>query len=164
MTDKKPLDKAMDDIQKNRDFASLHLDNQAAKVRAIDNVIKHHENKIAALEKTKQDELTKMMELMELGVVLTHTLQDGYTITYDNKRKTIIRDVKEFLIWMKHNCETSEVLQFFETAIKAANVKKFVEKKCDEQRANGIMNPEVGGIDIGELTYRRLTTLIKEKK
>jgi hypothetical protein len=161
---KKPLDQAMDDIEKNRAYAALFLNKQAIKVRSVDKRIEAIEKQKAVLEAEKQVELTKMMEYMELGVVLTHTLEaDGYTISYDHRRRMDIRSVGEFLRWLKANCETSEVLKFFEGAIKADNLKKFCNKKCDEQRANGIMEPKIDGIDLHEINYKRLTTFYKEK-
>lgn len=161
---RKPLDIILDQIDKDRAFAQLHLDKQAIIVRAVDKKIEALENQVKRLEIEKQKELDKMREYMELGVVLTHKLSDGYTITYDNKRKMKIRSVSEFLRWMKANCQTSEVLSFFDDALKQANVKKFVEKKCDEQRANGIQDPKVDGIDLAEITFTRLTTFYKEKE
>ncbi len=161
---KKPLDIAMDEIEKNREFAKVHLDKQAILVRAIDRKIEGLEAQLKRLEQEKQKELSKMEEYMELGVVLTHTLPDGYTVSYDHKRKIKINSVSEFLRWLKAHCKTSEVLSFFDDAIKSAAIKKFVEKKCDEQRAEGILEPKVDGIEIGEITFRRLTTFYKEKE
>lgn len=161
---KKPLDIAMDEIEKNRAYAKTFLDKQAITVRAIDRSIEGLERQLKKLEADKQKELDKMQEYMELGVVLTHTLSDGYTISYDHKRKMKINSVSEFLRWLKAHCKTSEVLSFFDDAIKSASIKKFVEKKCDEQRAEGILDPKVDGIEIGEITFRRLTTFYKEKE
>jgi hypothetical protein len=160
---KKPLDIAMEDIEKNRAFAKTFLDKQAIIVRSVDKKIEALEKQLKRLEEEKQRELTKMEEYMELGVVLTHTLPDGFTVTYDHKRKMEIRNVGEFLRWLKAHCKTSEVLTFFDGAIKATAIKKFVEKKCDEQRAEGILEPKVDGVDIKEITFRRLTTFYKEK-
>ena len=161
---KKPLDAALEEIEKNREFAKIHLDKQAIIVRAIDRKLEALEEQKKRLEKEKQKELEKMQDYLELGLVLTHTLSDGYTITYDTKRKTGIVSVAEFLRWLKAHCSTSEVLHFFDDALKAAAIKKFVEKKCDEQRANGVLDPKIDGIDIGEITFRRLTTFTKEKE
>lgn len=161
---KKPLDQAMEDIEKNREFAKIHLDKQAITVRAVDRKIEALEKQLKRLEQEKQKELEKMMEYLELGVVLKHTLPDGYTVTYDHKRKVKINSVSEFLRWMKAHCKTSEVLTFFDDSLKAASIKKFVEKKCDEQRAEGVLDPKVDGIEIGEITFRRLTTFYKEKE
>lgn len=160
----KPLDAALEQIEKDKALAKVHLDRQAIFVRAIDKKIAALEAQLKVLEAEKQAELMRMEDYMELALVNVHSLSDGYTVSYDHKRKVEIRNVGEFLRWLKAHCSTSEVLSFFDGAIKATSIKKFVEKKCDEQRSQGILDPKVDGIDIGDITFRRLTTFYKEKE
>lgn len=161
---KKPFDEFCEKLDKDMAYADIHLDNAARKVEKIDNQIEIYEMYIKREEKKKQVELSKFRDVLELAVKNDHTLPNGYRITYDNKRKIEIQNVGDFLRWMKNNCETSEVLEFFTDALKSTSIKKFVERKCDEQRANGIMEPKIDGIDLGQITFTRLTTFPKGKK
>lgn len=160
----KDLDEAFNFIEKDRALAKVHLDKQAIIVRALDRKIEALEAQKERLEKEKQAELSKMEAYMELAVINTHALPDGYTVTYDHKRKLEVKDAGEFLRWLKSHCTPSEVLSFFEGAIKSASLKKFVEKKHDEARSNGIMDLKIDGLNIGEITFRRLTTFTKGKE
>ena len=53
---KKPLDAALEEIEKNREFAKIHLDKQAIIVRAIDRKLEALEEQKKRLEKEKQKE------------------------------------------------------------------------------------------------------------
>lgn len=151
-------------MKKAEDEARPYLDRQARIIMALDKRLNNLEVFKKNIEEEKQKELEKMQDLMEAVPTIIHSLPNGYTVAYDHKRKMEVDNMASFLRWLKTNCEPHEVLSFFQDAIKSANLKKFVEKKCDEQRQAGVMEPKIDGIDIKEITFRRLTTFFKGDK
>lgn len=161
---KTDLDLAIENMEKDRKLAGVHLDRQARVVQAIDRRMERLESQLEALEKEKQAELVKMLDFFDLAVVNHHSLPDGYTVSVDNKREIQIDDPAKFLKWMKENCEPQEVLEFFKDALKSTKLKSFITKQCNKQAVKGEIEPNVGGITIGDITFRRLTTHHQEKK
>lgn len=158
------LDFAMKEIKEREIKSAPFLNKQAYKIEKIDKTIKYYEDKIKALEKSKQDELEVMQELFDTAVTTCHRLPNGYTVAISFSRKMKIENVQEFLLWLKQNCTPKEVLDFFDGALKSTAIKKFVEKQCDKQRIDGEIDPKVSGIDIGDINFRRLTTYYKGDK
>lgn len=159
----KKVDAILKDQEKKKKEALPFLNSQAIAIRKIDDHITYYENKIKQLEESKQKELEKMNELFDAAVISYHIV-GNYKISSSLSRKMNIKDVPAFLLWLKKNCEPKEVLEFFTDAIKSTHLKRFVEKQADKQREKGIMNPTVDGIDLGDITYRRLTTQYMEEK
>lgn len=167
----KPLDKFFKEYEKEeleRD-AKLnnmkpHLDKQLTHIQSIDNKIGWYEEKAKDLEADKQNALRKMDDLMEMAMVQRHELKNGYTVLPVNKRKVTIESIDKFMIWLKKNKEPQDVFNFLKDAIKLTRLKKFCDVEANQQRMNGILKPEIDGIDFGEVTYRRLTTKIKKEK
>lgn len=151
-------------MAKAKSDALPHLDKQANFILSLDKRLDNLELLKKKLEAEKQESLKAMEDLMEAVPVLIHSLPNGYTIAYDHKRKMQIDNMTSFLRWLKAHCQPHEVLSFFDGALKSASIKAFVEKKCDEQRCEGILDPKIDGIDLQEITFRRLTTFYKVKK
>ena len=143
-----------------------YLDAEVKKVQQIDNQIRWFKKKLEDLEYEKQQQLRKTMELFDTTMVSSHSLKNGYTVLVDDRYAINILDTGEFLKWLKVNCQTSEVLEFFSNSLKVASLKKFCSKKINEMRANGALGDEVaiGGIEILEKDFRRLTTKTIEPK
>lgn len=133
-----------------------YLDKQLKKVQSCDLVIKKY-------EENKKNELAKMGELLDLAVVSTHSLANGYTVKPANKMKMHVKDIGEFMKWLKNNKTPSVVFEFFKDAMKITALKKFCENEFNDQRVDGNLEPKIDGIEFGELTYTRLTTYTKEK-
>ncbi len=161
----KLLDKHLDDahtavLQRDIELkkAKPHLDRQLGTVRYLDKQIKK-------FEEMKQEEINRMEDLMELAVVSKHTLKDGFFIKPANTRKVYLKDIGKFLKWLKANRNPYEILAFFKDAFKITAVKNFCDDEANAQRLKGIMEPKIDGIELGGITYNRLTTgYPKEKK
>lgn len=151
------LDKVLKEKENNLKKWTPELNKQAHVIKRLDDTIEYHEKKIKLLEEQKKDELEKMQELFDSAVINSHTVGD-YKIYASLSRKMDIADVPAFLKWLKLNCTPDEVIEFFTDALKATNLKRFVERQADKQRLKGEMNPIIDGIDLGDITYRRLTT------
>ncbi len=161
---KKPFDIACEDAEK---FANERLAEQKRLAPFLNRnlfQIYNIDNKIKELEKVKQEKLEKLGELMDLAMVNTHSLKNGFTVKPDNKRKVIVKDIAKFMAWLKVNKKPQEVFDFFKDAMKISALKSFCEKEANDQRIKGIMNPEIDGVEFGEITYRRLTTYMKKEK
>jgi len=141
------------------------LDKQLKEVEKIDNKIKWFENKIKEEEERKEKELRKMNDLLELAVKSTHKLSNGYTVKPDDKREFTVEDIGSFLKWLKANKSPIEVMEFLKTSMKKTALRSFCNEEANKQRIEGIIEPKIDGIILGQVTYRRLTTCIsKEKK
>ena len=135
-----------------------YLDKQLSKVEIIDNKIIQAEKVIDLLEKERQAELLKMNDLLDLAMKDSHSLSNGYKVIPDNRRKVKIINIIDFMKWLKDNKSTKEVLEFFSEAMKVTKLKTFCEKEANHQRMEGILEPSVGGVEFGDITFRRLTT------
>lgn len=141
------------------------LDHKLKEIQKIDNKLNWYQEKIKEIEKEKQKELDKMNDLLETAMVDTHKLSNGFGVKPDNKRKVEITNISDFLKWLKQNKTSSEVLSFFDDAIKLTKLKSFCEKESNEQRLKGIIQPKIDGVEFGDITFLRLTTFTsKEKK
>lgn len=164
---KKPLDWAMEKIMEQDMEAKKYkpyLDKALRDVKLVDDKIDWYQRQIDEQEKIKQAKLNKISELFDLAMVSKHELPNGYTVKTDNRYKLEVQDVGAFLKWLKTNCEPQQVLEFFKDAIKVTKLKSFAEKQINEMRINGELSPEIDGLKIYDVTFRRLTTLTKEKK
>lgn len=165
MNRKEAIDKAVKDIEDQELEAQKYeqiLNRDAWAILRIDRNINYHEEKIKDLEKTKQDKIKLFNDKLELAVLSKWELDNGYTIKPDNRYNIEVEDTEAFLKWLKSNCKPEEVLEFFKDALKKSNLKRFAEKKINEQRLEGVMNPEIDGLYIKDLAYRRLTTTYKK--
>lgn len=161
------LDIAMEKVIRQMAASKEHqkiLDNELRKVERIDKKIEWYKDKIAELEDQKQKELSRFGELLDLAMKSTHMLKNGYFIKPDDRRKVEVKDVPKFLKWLKENKEPQVVLEFFNDALKITNLKAFVDREANHQRVNGVVNPSVDGVDIGEITYRRFKTGYKKRR
>ncbi len=140
------------------------LDKQLQVVQKIDNKIKWYENRIKDIEIEKQRELSKMGDLLELSMTQTHSLSNGFTVKPDHKRKLEVKNMGEFLKWLKKTKEPQAVIRFLIKAIGVTALKSFCNKEANEQRINGELEPKIDGIEFGVISYRRLTTVRKEQK
>jgi len=140
------------------------LDKQLWVVQKIDGKITWFENKLKELEEEKQLELRKMGDLLELAMKQTHELKNGYTVKPDNKRKLEVKNLGDFLKWLKINREPQDVFSFLEESIKKTSLTRFCNKEANNQRTNGELEPKIDGIKFGVVTYRRLTTENKKEK
>ena len=162
---KKPLDLALETLKENaakKGEMKPYLDTQLKAVQKLDNKIAWFENKIKEIEEDKQKELRKMNDLLELAVTTSHTLDNGYYVKPDNKRKVEVIDIGKFMKWLKTHKTSTEVFDFFKDAMKISKLKSFCDKEANAQRMNGELKPSIDGIDFGEITYRRLTTGVKK--
>jgi len=141
-----------------------YLDKQLWAIQKTDNKIKWFENKIKELEEEKQLQLKKMGEYLDLAMQSSHSLKNGFTVMPDNKRKVEVTNTADFLKWLKANRKPQEVMSFFEGALKLSNLKSFCNKEANLQTEKGTIEPKIDGVEFGEITYRRLTTCVKEKK
>jgi len=171
MRDKTPFDIACENVEEDMlkkaaetKRMAPYLNEQLKKVQKVDKSIEWYENKIGELNKQKQNELAKMDDLLDLAMVSSHSLKNGYTVKPANSMKIKVVSTQKFLGWLKKNRTPLDVLLFFEGALKLANLKRFCEKEYNEQRLKGNMEPKVDGIEYGDITYRRLTTGIKKEK
>lgn len=163
----KPIDKAFREIleqDKQTGEMAPHLDLQLSKVEKIDAKIHWFNGKIKELEVEKQRELLKMDDLLDAAMTSKWELKNGYCVKPDNRHQIEIQDSGEFLKWLKENKEPQVILKFFKDALKVTNLKKFCDYEANMQRVKGIMKPSIGGVNIGEVTYRRLTTEYKKGK
>lgn len=167
----KNLDEAMAKCEKimieqaaERNRLKPYLDAQLRVIQKFDKKIEWFEHKIKEIEKEKEKEINKIQDLLELAGTVKHELDDGYQIKPDNRREIVIKDIKKFMLWLKQNKTSSEVLDFFESALKATAVKRFCEKEHDKQRLNGIMSPAIDGVIMGDMTFRQLKTSYKNNK
>lgn len=135
-------------------MSSKHLDEALKTIERMDIRIKESEEQ-------KQKALNAYAELLDLAVVSSHTLKNGFTAKPDNRHKVFVKDKKAFMKWLKNNKSPDEVIDFICDSIGVTKLKRFCEKEFNDQRDKGNMVPEIDGIVFGDLTYRRLTTLYK---
>ena len=156
----KTLEKIQKEMQERKDELEKmrpHLDRHLKNLQMLD-------EGITSLEEKKQKALLKMSEILDLAMVTTHSLTNGYTVKPSNKHKVEIVDIAKFLIWLKENKSPVEVMEFFKTGIKTTALKKFCEVEFNEQRIKGEMIPKIEGINFGNLTFRKLTTIVRKGK
>jgi len=139
------------------------LDKRLQKIEVVDKAIENLENIIKQKEEEKIMLLKDMENDMELAMVSTHTLANGYTVKPDNRFKIEINDIGAFMKWLKTTKTPDEVFDFFKTALKQTSVKRFVEKEINLQNTKGIISPEIDGVEIFDISYRRLTTEYKRR-
>lgn len=137
---------------------------QLRKIEKIDSLITWHEKKIKEQEVLKQVEIEKMRDLLDLAVMSSFSLKNGFTIMEDNRMNLEVTDVATFLKWLKQNCEPQEVLDFFANSLKKASLKRFCEKQFNKQREAGSMEPKIDGVNFGEQTFSGMTTLYRKVK
>lgn len=166
---RKPLDLACDEVDKlmlkeaaQKKKMTPYLDEHLMKIQAIDRQLNWNEKKKTELEKSKKALLSKMNELLDLAMVQTHSLRNGYKVKPDHKRKIVVKDITKFMMWLKKNKPPSEVFSFFKDSIKVAKLKSFCEKEAIEQGLGGELIPIIDGVDFGDITYRKLTTEVKK--
>ena len=171
MSSEKPFDvlvkkihKEILEANKTLEGAKPYLDTAAKKIQKVDNKIEWFEKQIKELEKEKQEKLGEFQELLDAAGTFGHTLYNGYTIRPDNRYKAEILDKQAFFAWLKKNRTPDEVLDFLGRAISATKLKNFVGAECDRQKERGIMEPQVDGVKIFDINYRRLTTEVKKVK
>lgn len=130
------------------------LNKQLEKIQRID-------WKISALKAEKEKELLEMDSLLDLAMVSTHKLKNGYKVRPGNRYKVEILDIGLFMKWLKTNKPPGEVFDFLKDAIKLTNLKDFCMREANIQRVNGELNPTIDGVEFGEMTYRKLSTCDK---
>lgn len=168
---RKPLDIAVEKAEKilleravTQNKMKPLLDKQLGKAEVLDKKISYHQTKIKELEEEKQKELSKLSELLDLAVLGSHALPNGYTAMPDDRRKIVVNSIGDFMKWLKVNKSTDDVFEFFEGAMKLTKLKRFCEEEVNRQRLNGEISPSIDGVEIGKVTFRRLTTKYKGKK
>ena len=162
----KPLDKCFKEIEERMIEAGehkLHLDNAIRPILKIDNSIDYYKKKILELEDEKELELRKVSDLFELAMVSTHSLKNGYTVKVDNRYKIEIKNVRAFLGWLKVNADPENVLELFATGLKKTVIYKYASKEINNMRIRGEMEPKIDGLEIYDITYRKLTTKRNQK-
>jgi hypothetical protein len=168
MSNKKDaLDKAMADIagrEKKKENMKFFLDQQLRIIERIDKRLAYYEQKKIDVELEKREALSKMENLLDLASTLKHELDNGYFVKPDNKYKIEITDIVAFMKWLKNNKRPDEVLDFFKNALKISNLKHFCNKEINKQRIEGIIEPEIDGVILGDVSFNKLTTGYKEKK
>lgn len=144
-------------LQSNKKAAMPALDKHLYEIELVD-------KKIRLLEKEKAEKLNKFNEMLETNALSSHSLPNGFYARPDDRFKIEIDNVELFLKWLKTNVKPLEVLAFFKTAIKKTELKRFCEHHYNMKRIEGVQDPKIDGITIGEKTYRRLTTEYKKGK
>ena len=163
----KPLDIAFEEFKAREMEAGKHkpyLDKALFEIEKIDEKINWFNEKAKQLEKEKQVKLSNLNELFDLAMVSKHSLKNGFTAKTDNRYKLEVEDTGAFLKWLKANCEPQEILKFFSDSLKVTKLKSFCEAKINEMRINGELAPEIDGVKIYDVTFRRLTTKKEVKK
>lgn len=163
-TTRKPLDIAVEKAEKIL-LGRAAMENKMKPI--LDKKLKEIESldiKIKNLEKQKQIELSNINELLDLAMVQTHALDNGFTVKPDNRYNLEVISIEDFMAWLKKNKKPQEVFKFFKGAMKILALKRFCEKEIADQRINGEIDPKIDGIVIGDMSYRKLTTIRKEKK
>lgn len=151
--------------EKTQEFRPL-LDKALWEIYKVDNAIEYHERQKAELEKKKKELINKMYPILESSGSLSHEVETKsfrYTIKPNNRHKVGVTSTRDFLKWLKANCEPKEVMEFFEGAFKKAHLEKFISNKVNDLIDAG-KAPVIDGTDIGEVTFNRFSTKKKEKK
>ena len=130
----------------------------------IDSKIKWFEKKIEELEAEKAKQVEEMDELLDLAVVTSFKLTNGFVIEPDNRHKLEIKDFKAFMLWLKKNYSPNNIMEFLEQNIKVTSLKRFCDRHLNQMRLKGEMNPTIDGIEIIDVNFRKLRTRMKKEK
>lgn len=133
-TGQKPFDDLLEKLEErfvNSPEATAQLKVLERHYYGIERLKKQLANAQAAMK----DELAKMTNILDLLQVTRYELPNGFFCEERTYRDIEVVDPSKFMAWLKANCSPNEIMALLTPPTRMLDVKKFIEKKFDENQA-----------------------------